>query len=105
MALPRPGERFVMKPLDSPQTWRSGDHGDVEPLFVALEDVLWHGGELLLHPAVLVDAPHARLWLYHKWYVKALLRHNAAVQRPRAAVSSAQRTHNEVTHMRRARDA
>jgi hypothetical protein len=30
---------------------------------------------------------------------------NAAVQRPRAALSSAARVHNEVTHMRRARDA
>src|SRR5687768_9507867 len=29
---------------------------------------------------------------------------NAAVQRPRAAASSAARVHNEMTHMRRARD-
>ena len=30
---------------------------------------------------------------------------NAAVERPRAQVSSAPRVHNEMTHMRRARDA
>jgi len=30
---------------------------------------------------------------------------NAAVERPRDDVSSAPRVHNEVTHMRRARDA
>ena len=31
--------------------------------------------------------------------------HNAAVERPRDDVSSAPRVHNEMTHMRRARDA
>ena len=34
-----------------------------------------------------------------------LVTHNAAVQRPRAALSSAQQAHNEVAHLRRARDA
>lgn len=66
-----------MKPLDNPQNWRSGDHGDVETLFVTLENVFWHGRKQLLHPAMLVGAPHARLCPYHKWYGKAPLRHNA----------------------------
>ena len=34
-----------------------------------------------------------------------LMPHNAAVERPRDEPSSAARVHNEMTHMRRARDA
>ena len=53
-----------MKSLDQTESGWTGYHRDVLPFLISLEDVLGDGRNLLVHPAVLFDTPHAILWLY-----------------------------------------
>src|SRR3989304_3757228 len=60
IALPLPRKGFVMKPFDHPQSGRPGEAGDVLPFLVSLQDLLRDcARQLLVDPAVLLDAPHA----------------------------------------------
>jgi len=78
MALPLSGQGFVVESLNQTKTGRPGEHGDVLPLFVPLEDFLRCRRQLLIDPTVLLDAPHATLCLCHIWHVNGdhFLRHN-----------------------------
>jgi len=71
MALPFSRKSLVVESLDRPQPRRAGKARDVLPLFVPFQYFLRDGtGELLVDPAMLLDAPHATFCLYHIRHVK-----------------------------------
>src|SRR5260221_2991692 len=66
VTLPFSGEGFIVKSLDRPQPGRTREHRNIFPLLIALPNLLRHSSrELPVYPAVLLDAPHAILCLYH----------------------------------------
>jgi len=78
MALPLPGEGFVVKASDQAEPRWPGEHCDVLLLLVPLQDLSGRRRDLCVDAAMLLDAPHASLCLYHIWHLKArpILRHN-----------------------------
>ena len=70
MTFPFSREGFVVKPLDQAQAGRPGEHRDVLPFLVALQDFPRSRRELPVNAPVLLNVPHAILCLYHLWYVK-----------------------------------
>src|SRR5437660_4600449 len=70
MSLPLAGQGFVVQSFDAPQPRWTGNHRDVLPLLVALQDFLWHSRELFVDSAVLLNTPHAAFWLCQRWSVK-----------------------------------
>src|SRR5260370_28361598 len=70
-ALPFSLQRLIMESLDQTQPVRPRQGGDVLPLFVALQNLLWDRSELLVDPAVFLDSPHGIFWVYWIWYVKS----------------------------------
>ena len=72
MSFPFPGKGFVAEASNQTKPRWSGKHSDVLPLFIPLEDLPRRRIELPVDAAVLLDAPHTVLCLYHIWYVKAV---------------------------------
>ena len=71
VTLPITGKGFVVKPFDSPQTFRPGKTSDVLPFFVTLQNLDRNGTrKLFVDAAVFYDLPHATLCIYYIWYVK-----------------------------------
>jgi len=58
VALPFSVQRLVMKPLDHPQSLRSGHGDDVFPFLIALEHFGGKSSKLPTNAIVLVDFPH-----------------------------------------------
>ena len=85
MAFPLTRKGFVVKPLNSPQSQRPRDSGNVFPFLVTLQNLDRYGaGKLFIDAMVLLDLPHAALCIYHEWYVKSddcLVKHNVSDDR------------------------
>jgi len=72
IAFPLTGESLVTKPANGSQARRAGNDRDVFPLLVALLDLEGRGTQLLVETRVLLNTPHAIVYLDHIWYVKRL---------------------------------
>jgi hypothetical protein len=70
MTLPLARQGFVVKPFDRSQTRRTRKASDVFPFFVAFQHLDRNiARQLFVDPTVLLDSPHAILWIYLIWYV------------------------------------